>query len=476
MPWRTYLPETSLPRLRSCCYRSEPQPHWNFCPRCGRPLRMPCPVCGGEAPVDLVHEGHSPWECNNGNRDLLKHCPDCGKLFKMDQHRCDQPSCRGRELSTPPSTWSDAHGGVQRRRQVSADNRSTRRRENQSIEVWPAAFRADIGDTPISAYGRLYLDCDPDVHSYRWGGAPVGAPFQAFPRGEPTGIVAHSGYVGVLGDAEAFLLEANEPIDVARFPSSANRQMIADDDWWLIGRDGIARLALRDAVQGDTPTVLAQGDFSDALPPVRLDGGLPWIIREDGHHFVVTPADDVVELPPLPQGEAPFGAFISGDRVAVLSNRPANAGGVVYIWETSSLLAGGPAMVLPLDFALLHTWCTFENTTYVCATSGDLIQPIRLDLPQFQADPLTLPASTRVREIVWLSASPGRILFLDSVGLFTLLDPDPSSREQTAWNGDWNGGAVKSWAVWGDAIVAVLEDADACRIVTIPRVERSDLP
>ena len=459
----------TIPQQRVCCYHPPPLPHWNFCPRCGLPLRMACPVCGDAELIDLVQGGLSPWECRSPRPDLLKHCPDCGKLFKMDAHRCDQPGCRGTLLEVPPSTWADAHGGVQRRRIVNVAAGRLVEDPTEEVTVWPMILGHDIGDTLVSAYGRLYLDSDPNVQSYRGINQMVGDPFQAFPRAEPTAVLAHSGYLAVLGQRQTFLLDANEPVDLARLDWPAHAQMIADEDWWLIGEAGIARLSLNDAVAGKDPVVILAEDFSRALAPVRLAEGQPWLMMSDGRHFVVIPSDEVRELPQLPPEEEHFAAFASNGYAVSLANRQGNAGGVVRIWSIPGLIAGEEPETIHLEFPLTHTWCAHDEMAFVCATSGDLIQPIRLDSPQFRVDALRLPPATGLQEIVWLDETPGLLLFKTADGRFTLLDPDPRSQRRTPWNIAWNGGRPKSWVVWGEAIVAVMEKPEGCRLVTIPR-------
>ena len=430
---------------------------------------MLCPVCGDPEPLDLVRGELSPWECRSPQPDLLKHCPDCGKLFKMDAHQCDRAACRGIALKAPPSTWSDAHGGVQRRRSVNVEAGREFEAPPDEITEWPMTFRADIGDTLISAYGRLYFDCDPNVQSYRGTNRMVGGPFPAFPRAEPTAIIAHSGYLAVLGDTKVFLLDANEPVDLVQLDWSASAQMIADEEWWLIGELGIARLSLNSAIAGDSPEVLLAEDFSHALPPVRLGEGQPWLMMPGGRHFVVMPSDEVRELPPLPPEENHFAAFTSNGYAVSLANRAGNAGGIARIWTISALTAGEKPELLQLDFSLSHTWCAHGETAFLCATSGDLIQPILLDSPQYRVDALRLPQATGLQEIVWLDENPGKLLYKTAEGLLTLLDPDPNSQLKTPWNLAWNGGRLKSWVVWGQVIVTVLETSEGCRIVTIPR-------
>ena len=329
----------SIPQQRGCCYNPAPLAHWNFCPRCGLPLRMLCPVCEGAEPIDLVQSGSRPWECLSPQPDLLKHCPDCGKLFKMSVHRCDRPGCRGIALDVPPSAWADAHGGVQRRRIVNMASGRTGEKLTNEIVEWPIRFRADIGDTLISAYGRLYFDCDPNVHSYRGASQMVGSPFEAFPSSEPTAILAHSGYLAVLGDKNAYLLDANEPIDLARLEWSASAQMIADSEWWLVGEKGIARISLNDAVGGERPEVLVEEDFSHALAPVRIGEGQPWIMMRDGRHFVITASGEAREMPPLPADEEHFATFASQEFAVALANRSDNGGGVIRVWTILGLIA-----------------------------------------------------------------------------------------------------------------------------------------
>ena len=433
---------------------------------------MPCPSCG--ISVDLVHDGHSPSECASPQRDLLKHCPKCGKLFLMGEHVCDQPSCRNEKLDIPHSTWADAHGGVQRRRSIRQELTASVPGTPQ-IVVFPDILQAEVGDTLISGYGRLYLDTDPNVRCYRDDGARAvlaGAPFEAFPRSEATALLAHSGYVGVLGEEAAFLLDANNPVPQARVEVRATAQMIADDEWWLIGAEGVRRISLLDALNDQPAALLLSGEFDDVLPPIRLENGVVWLVLPTGRHFIFDASDQLCERPALPNGEHYFAAFTSDGFAVLLSNRADNAGGVVRAWTLAGLAAGAEPETRELDFSLLHTWCAQGNTAYVGAASGDTILQLRLEMLQFSNPPLILPPQTGLQEFVWLDESPGLLLYKTRDGKFRLFDPNGSGRD-LPWNSEWNGGSVKSWIVWSRNIVAIVHDtldgAEISRLVTIPR-------
>ena len=430
---------------------------------------MMCPVCGiGEA-LALWENGSAPTECANPQHDLLKHCPDCGKLFGMDDIYCDEARCDNRELEAPPSTWADVDGGVQRRRFVrttgwSLENHATARAE---ITPWNTRFSKDAGDTLISAYGRLYMDSDPNVLGCRGDGDLI--EFQsARPMPWPTSIVAHSGRVAVLSRTSAYLLDATNLIDLFTLKTSSNAQIIADGYWWLMGKNGITRLKLEDAEAGLEPETIWSEPCDDALPPVRLEQGSIWIPMNDGRQVVVNLDANVTILEPLPDDEQPFGAFCT-DGLAVLLSHRGESGSAIRVWKLSALVGGDGPSQPPCfwDVKLRRTWGARDKTAYVCAANGHIVHRIRLEQLTYRSNEISVAADDPLEDLILLE---DKLLIRTKNGQFRTIDAETERSE--LWNDAWSGRSIKSWAIWGDSIVAVLPESDHCRIVKIPRQTR----
>lgn len=426
---------------------------------------MVCPVCGTGDSIALWGQNGAPTECVNPQHDLLKHCPDCGKLFGMDENHCDQPQCDGRQLEAPPSTWADADGGVQRRRLVRTTGwaQPLGQPEQEDIVWWPMRLSREAGDTLVSAYSRLYLDSDPNVLGCRANGDRSVFP-NARPAPLPTAIVAHSGRVAVLSRQRAYLLDATNLTELVTVSFSATAQIIADGFWWLIGRAGIARVSLEDAAAGLDPDLIWSEPCDTALPPVRMGQGTLWVPMQDGRHVVVSPEGEVRMLDPLPEDEEPFAAFCT-EKLAVLLSRRGGSGSAVRAWSEAELMSGNSPSQEPRfwDFSLRKTWGAMGNTAYVCPAGGGRILQLRLDQLNYTSTEILLATDDPLDDMILLE---NKLLIRTRGGQFRVLDPE--TERAPLWNPMWNGGDVTSWTVWDRSIVAVLRESDHCRIVTIP--------
>jgi hypothetical protein len=481
-----------LPNRRACCYNPEPDPDFIYCPKCGLPLKMRCPSCSDDTLIPLVVDGHSAFECTNSPHHLLKHCPECGKLHSMDAHTCDQRACRNAELDAPTSSWADVHGGVCRRRLVKITkglHSNSNRSEKNAIATIAENLPNDIGDTIISAYGRLYLDNDPYISMYRPNSGGKQFPETIHPIPSDNAIAVHSGMVAVLGGTNAFLF-SSEGSTLANIEITAVNQLLLNNRWWLITDRDVYTLTHDEAKSVDPYSTLVeqfqpvfQGTHLDILPPVLIDDDHIWIVNKTGEYWILNP-DGVVKEGNLKScfndnvGEIEvFGALRTsypeniqeGSLVALCRIRQSGVGDICKLQISNINKPDKHFNALEVKHRFLQTWCMSSTGIIHLVNDGELFS-FNIKTEGIAPSNLTFTSTESAKSLAYLEGESGYILAELNNGTFRIASTNGSTWR--SWNPEWDtdprSRRIYSWTIWGDSIVAVIRGDDGCQLVRIP--------
>lgn len=405
---------------------------WNYCVKCGVPLRQPCPYSEDHyAPIIISPQpvGRCPM-CDL----ILRYCPECHRLSRIQERFCTH--------HPKPVPLSDFHSGY-----VTIGGSFT----GQGSTYEPG-FRCTVGSAsreapleykisspilpPISAYGFVYFfalesnqvqmvseTLDEDSARDR---DPLGAPSSEC---KGTNLAAACGLIGVLLDERAVLLSADALNTVREVPGRFGTQLFIGDDWYLFGEEGGGgiRLVRVDTKKSETEAPVSLDGLSRELSRPITDGESVLLVSTDGRLYRSNGGGEFAKSAQFAEGKVIGQPAVVGGSVWVLC-------GQRQLVRVSRTDRDSKAMKLPDDVTLAKV-CGVSDMLTVAVNGG--IQ--RLDARHGKAlDKIPRPATCEIvdlhmvqfkDELVTLFHEKDRNYHLFHVAVGNRVDPKPITED-----------------------------------------------